>query len=154
MARPPVVTVILPTYNRCRALPGVVESVCGQSYPYWHLCISDDASTDATSQVGHQLVDTLHRSIVYGRNAMNLGEYRNVNQALAMHFSTRYVAVLQDDSRYVDPDFLAIAVQELEKSPSLSFVAGKVQGEEDMWKENLRLMGRGCPGNLGAAAAF
>ena len=102
MAKPPVVTVILPTYNRCRALPGVVESVCGQSYPYWHLCISDDASTDATSQVGHQLVDTLHRSIVYGRNAMNLGEYRNVNQALAMRFSTRYVAVLQDDSRYVE----------------------------------------------------
>ena len=44
----PVLSVILPTYNtHLYHLHRCIESVIGQRYPYWELCISDDASSDS-----------------------------------------------------------------------------------------------------------
>ncbi|MGD9888553.1 MAG: glycosyltransferase [Halothiobacillaceae bacterium] len=45
--RKPVLSVVLPTYNTSENhLISCLESVLGQSYPYWQLCIADDASTN------------------------------------------------------------------------------------------------------------
>jgi len=42
----PVISILLPTYNTPEVLlRECIESVLGQSYPYWQLCIADDAST-------------------------------------------------------------------------------------------------------------
>lgn len=43
---PPVISVVMPTYNTPEAfLHKAIESVRRQLYPYWELCIADDAST-------------------------------------------------------------------------------------------------------------
>lgn len=42
----PVISVLLPTYNTPEVLlRECIDSVLGQTYPYWQLCIADDAST-------------------------------------------------------------------------------------------------------------
>jgi GT2 family glycosyltransferase len=42
---PPVISVVMPTYNPQREwLIAAIESVRGQAYPHWQLCIADDAS--------------------------------------------------------------------------------------------------------------
>ena len=42
----PLISVLLPTYNTPEAfLKAAIESVIDQRYPYWELCIADDAST-------------------------------------------------------------------------------------------------------------
>lgn len=47
-AQKPLITVVVPTYNpTIRWLSEAVESVKQQIYPYWELCIVDDASTRA-----------------------------------------------------------------------------------------------------------
>jgi O-antigen biosynthesis protein len=47
MERKPVISVVLPTYNpRPEWLKEAIDSVVKQIYPYWELCIADDASTD------------------------------------------------------------------------------------------------------------
>jgi len=44
----PLVAVLLPTYNSpLRWLARCLDSVLGQTYPHWQLCIADDASTTA-----------------------------------------------------------------------------------------------------------
>jgi len=44
----PLISVIMPVYNTPeRFLRGAIESVQNQVYPYWELCIADDASTDS-----------------------------------------------------------------------------------------------------------
>ena len=46
-ARKPTISVVMPTYNPDpKWLMKAVESVRNQLYPYWELCIADDASTD------------------------------------------------------------------------------------------------------------
>lgn len=43
----PLVSVLMPTYNpKPEWLVEAIESVRGQLYPHWQLCIADDASTD------------------------------------------------------------------------------------------------------------
>ncbi|HIJ89328.1 MAG: glycosyltransferase [Desulfobulbaceae bacterium] len=43
----PLISVIMPTYNpNVEWLTEAIESVLKQIYPYWELCIADDASTD------------------------------------------------------------------------------------------------------------
>ena len=45
----PLVTVVIPTYNRLQFLMQAVNSVLNQSYNNWELIIADDGSTDGTS---------------------------------------------------------------------------------------------------------
>ena len=47
LAYQPLISIILPTFNsNLNFLTQAIESVKGQSYPNWQLCIADDASTD------------------------------------------------------------------------------------------------------------
>lgn len=46
-SRQPLISVLMPTYNpRPEWLIEAIESVRGQIYPHWELCIADDASSD------------------------------------------------------------------------------------------------------------
>jgi O-antigen biosynthesis protein len=45
MKETPLISIIMPTYNTPEAyLRACIESVKSQSYPYWELCVADDAS--------------------------------------------------------------------------------------------------------------
>ena len=47
LTRKPLLSVLMPVYNtNSQWLVDAIESVRGQLYPYWELCIADDASTD------------------------------------------------------------------------------------------------------------
>lgn len=47
LPRQPLISVVMPTYNANPAwLRAAIESVRGQIYPNWELCVADDASTD------------------------------------------------------------------------------------------------------------
>lgn len=51
----PVIGIIMPVYNTpCEYLEQAIESVIDQVYPYWELCIADDASTET------HVIETLH----------------------------------------------------------------------------------------------
>ncbi len=44
--RPPLISIVMPVYNTPEAhLKDAIESVLGQLYPHWELCIADDASS-------------------------------------------------------------------------------------------------------------
>jgi glycosyltransferase involved in cell wall biosynthesis len=49
--RKPLVSIIIPTYNRAQLLPAAIESVLGQGYPNTEVIIVDDGSTDDTQEV-------------------------------------------------------------------------------------------------------
>jgi len=48
---PPLVSVIIPTYNRADLLPAAIESVFGQTFSDWELIVIDDGSTDNTAEI-------------------------------------------------------------------------------------------------------
>jgi glycosyltransferase involved in cell wall biosynthesis len=140
------VTVIIPTYNRCESLPGVVESVLAQNCRDWCIRISDDCSTDATADMAKKIIQQYaDYDIQYFCNSTNLKEYMNINAALGRNFSSKYVSVLQDDSRYLDANFLRDSISLMDQYQEMNWVAGHFknnQGIVKLWNGDLRVNGR------------
>ena len=103
------VTVALPTYNRADYLREAIDSVLTQTMPDFTLVISDNASTDDTSQVVESYDDP---RIVYRRQPVNRGWIANFNAALE-GATTDYAIFLSDDD-VMRPGLLARAVAELD----------------------------------------
>lgn len=52
-----MISVIIPTYNRCRELPRAIDSVINQTMSEWELIIVDDGSQDETAAVVGKYVE-------------------------------------------------------------------------------------------------
>ena len=89
----PMVSVVIPTFNRCGFLKEAIESVMKQTYPSWELIIVDDASTDNTRSFLQDIEDVRITKIYLDKN-MGLSRARNVglNQARG-----EFIHFLDDD---------------------------------------------------------
>jgi len=47
----PLISIIIPTYNRGKYLPNTIKSIIEQNYKNWELFIVDDGSTDNTKEI-------------------------------------------------------------------------------------------------------
>ncbi|MFL5386669.1 MAG: glycosyltransferase family 2 protein [Longimicrobiaceae bacterium] len=72
----PLVTVVIPTWNRLPLLREAVASVVAQTYPAWELVVVDDGSTDGTAAWVRSLGDTRIRVVELSRCAQ-VGRLRN-----------------------------------------------------------------------------
>ncbi|MBT1445356.1 glycosyltransferase [Shewanella sp. JM162201] len=127
----PVISVVMATYNISDAyLIAAIESVVGQSYPQWELCIADDAST-----AGHvrplleQYSKKDHRIKVCFRE-QNGHISAASNSALAL-VSGDYVGLLDHDD-CLAPDALLSVVQTLNRQRS----ARVIYSDEDKIDES------------------
>src|SRR6266571_6783008 len=73
----PLISIIIPTFNREQYLREAVQSVLAQTYDRWELLIVDDGSTDGTRAYLDTLTDRRIRSV--SRNHCgNAAQVRNV----------------------------------------------------------------------------
>ena len=110
----PLVSVIITTYNRADMIVMAIESVLSQTYPNWELIIADDASTDDTFELLKYYRNDPR--IRYVRNEINLGIAANRNEAIR-HSKGMYIAMLDSDDKWIDPDKLSKQVEFMEKNP-------------------------------------
>lgn len=89
----PLVSIVIPTYNRSAFLRRAVESVVAQSYQNWELIVADDGSTDDTAGWVSGLADPRIRILPLDHSG-NPGRVRN--QALK-DARGRFVAFLDSD---------------------------------------------------------
>ena len=111
----PVVSVVIPTYNRADLVVQAVESVLGQTYRNFELIVVDDGSPDATEARLAPYRDLL----TYSRQPN-----RGVNAARNFGISIsrgRYVALLDDDDLWL-PSKLDEQVRVLERHSDAGFV--------------------------------
>jgi GT2 family glycosyltransferase len=103
--RRPVISLIVPVYNvPARYLDACIASVQAQSYPFWELCLCDDASTDeGTLAVLAQLQGTDPR-IRIRHMAANGGISAASNAAVEMS-TGEFIAMLDNDDM-LEPDAL------------------------------------------------
>ena len=107
----PLVSVIIPTYNRAELLKRAVQSVLNQTHAKLEIIIVDDASEDETPDVVRQFGDD---RIVYLRHPENLGKNAKGGQA-ARNTGIQcahgdFITFLDSDDEYL-PDKIAKQLQ-------------------------------------------
>ena len=95
----PLVSVILPCFNRAHLLSRALDSMLGQTYKNWELIIVDDASTDHTFKVVESYLEK-SPSIRYYKLEKNGGACIARNVGLE-HAKGEYISFLDSDDEYL-----------------------------------------------------
>ncbi len=135
----PVVSVIIPTYNRAALLREALDSVYAQEGVgevfEMEVIVVDDASADATPEVVRQ-----YPGVRYTRLETNQGQYAALNVGITAS-TGKYVALLDDDDLFL-PHRLKAHVPVLEDHPEVGLVYGQVMvtgdGPDTPWPDASR----------------
>ncbi len=102
----PVVSIIVPIYNREQYIARCIQSVCSQTFPDWELILSDDGSTDNTLSLCGSFAQADARIRVLNNPHGGVSAARNAGLEAA---SGQYIAFLDSDDSW-EPDFLETAI--------------------------------------------
>jgi len=136
----PLMSVIIPTYNRAGLINRALQSVLNQSYPNVEIVIVDDASTDDTERV---IAELKLPNTTYCKNKVNMGSQASRNIGIKLSRG-QYINFLDSDDELM-PQKLELQYRTfLKSSPDVGVVysycgtvddASKVENE---WCFNLQ----------------
>ena len=112
MTAVPLVSVVLPTYNRWPMLRAAVESVLAQTYKSFELIIVDDGSTDGTLR---SLSGCDAKARIIRQERKGVAAARNAGVAIA---HGKYIAFIDSDDLWL-PNKLAIQTEFMEQNPGV-----------------------------------
>lgn len=108
---PPLVSVVLPTYNRAKTIERAIQSVLNQTFTDFELIIIDDGSTDESHLILSRFGE-LENVTLMSCSRHGCSKARNIGISMARG---RYVAFQDSDDEW-NPNKLAKAVAALEQS--------------------------------------
>jgi GT2 family glycosyltransferase len=114
----PLVSVVIPTYNRAYCLRRTIESVLAQTHSHLEVLVVDDGSTDQT--------ESLVKSMAAADARVLYGSRQNSGVAAARNHGFRcargdFVALLDSDDVY-QPWKLELAVACMQRDPSVGMI--------------------------------
>lgn len=122
----PLVSIILPTYNRANLLPRAIESILSQDYQNFEIIIVDDGSTDNTIQVVKGIDD---KRIIYihleKNNGTGLAHYLGLQRSVG-----EFIGFQDADDLWL-PGKLTMQIHAFELFPQLELIFG------EYWNINL-----------------
>jgi len=94
----PLVSVCMTCFNQREYIEQALDSVLRQTYDNYEVVISDDCSTDGTSELIRKIIDQHpDRNIYYNRNADNVGVVRNSAACMGRAHGELLVLAHDDD---------------------------------------------------------
>lgn len=133
----PLVSVVMPVYNRETFVGEAIESVLNQTYPHFEFIIVDDGSTDNTPVILQEYADkdSRIRIITHDKNC-GIGCARNTAQQNA---KGKYLSIMDSDDVMV-ASRLYRQVKAMEENPHITALGGILVGLEKgynpSWDEN------------------
>lgn len=118
---PPLVSVIIPTYNRAGLLPCAIKSVYDQDYSDVEIIVVDDGSTDNTNAVLTEFYNA-HTNIIIKTLPAHPGQCSARNAGLDLARG-KYIQLLDSDDALV-PGIIKKHVDFLEAHPEIDLVYG------------------------------
>jgi len=108
----PLVSIIIPTYNRNNTLERAIKSAIGQTYQDFEIIIIDDASTESPEELVASFKDSRIKLFCHESNK-GANAARNTGIKLS---SGKYIAFLDSDDEWF-PEKLECQIKHLEKLP-------------------------------------
>ncbi|MEE3419043.1 MAG: glycosyltransferase, partial [Methanosphaera sp.] len=130
----PLVSIIMPVYNRENYISNAINSVLNQSYKNFELILIDDSSTDNTVNIINEFKDDRIRLL---KNKSNMGVSKSRNIGLK-ESKGKYIMYLDSDNDW-EPDYLKATVGAFETIPDAdALYSGQYVYEEN--KDNLKFI--------------
>ena len=121
----PLVSIVLPTWNRSHLLEGALAGILQQTYKNFEIIVADDGSTDDTPQTMARLLKKFNDPrFRFLRSEKHVGGAA-IRRMAMQEAKGEYIAS-QDDDDFWEPAFLEEQVRNLESLPheyGLSYVA-------------------------------
>ncbi len=105
----PLVSIIVPVYNRFECAQRAIESVLGQTYTNWELLIIDDCS-EVQFDLGNSIVQVQNRIEIY-RNEVNSGP--GISRQVGLDSANGDYVCFLDSDDYYHEEFLARMLKKL-----------------------------------------
>jgi len=137
----PLVSVVIPTYNRADYIAETIESVLGQTYENIEIIVIDDGSTDSTRELVERFTPRVR--YVWQENSER-GASRNHGLRLA---GGEFIAFLDSDDLWL-PDKAAEGVDFLTAHPAVGLIGTDAMQIDGEGKENRILRARGYSGQV------
>lgn len=116
---PPLVSIVLPTYNRAKFLPQAFDSIAQQTMTDWELIVVDDGSSDDTAAVVERLTPQLNHPVKYvWRTNGGPAEARNTG---IEHARGKYLAFFDSDDVWL-PHHLRDCAAALEANSDVDWI--------------------------------
>ncbi len=133
----PLVSIILPTFNRVSLLKRAVDSVLAQTINQFELIIIDDGSTDDTFPLINSYVNKHNNFRYVKQQNMKLPIALNVGIRLA---ASKFITFLGSDDEY-KPEHLEVRLKFMNSHPEVDLIHGGVEVIGDKFvkdKNNLK----------------
>jgi glycosyltransferase involved in cell wall biosynthesis len=112
----PRASIGMPVYNGEKYIEQAINSILAQTYLDFELIISDNASTDRTSEICREY-SVQDKRVHYVRNPKNLGAAPNYNRAFELSSGEYFKWADYDD--LIAPDFISKSVEVLDQNPDI-----------------------------------
>lgn len=122
MATPtPVVSIIIPLYNREEIVKETLDSVLAQTYPHWECIIVDDISTDNSLATAKEYAarDNRFKAFQRDREPKGAPTCRNIGVEIS---NGEYIAFLDSDDKYF-PNHIERRIEKI-KENNADFIYG------------------------------
>lgn len=121
LAYTPLISIIMPTYNTPPAhLRSALDSVLGQIYPHWELCVADDASTEA------HVLEILQKYAADDERIKVTARHQNGHISAAsntaLELATGEFVALLDHDDLLSPHALYMVASELNEHPDAEII--------------------------------
>ncbi|MFC4721189.1 glycosyltransferase family 2 protein [Geojedonia litorea] len=113
----PLVSIIIPTYNRSRFIGEALDSIISQTYPHWECLVIDDGSTDDSESVIMSYCEKDLR-IQYYKRPISRIKGANACRNYGLELSQGAYINWLDSDDLMHPDKLKLQIQVLENSNS------------------------------------
>lgn len=133
----PKVSVTIATHNRASLLGRALDSVFRQTYPNIEVVLLDDCSEDNTQEVITSYVKRYPNIRAFREKA---GGMIQAVQQTAQKAQGKYVAPLDDDDFWSDPEKIALQVEFLESHPEYVAVGGGIIRIDEQGRERARYL--------------
>jgi hypothetical protein len=135
---PPLVSAVVPTYNRARYLPEAIASVLAQTSEDLELIVVDDGSTDETAEVVRGFDDGRIRYIYQANQGRSAARNRGAREARG-----EFLGILDSDDCYLPGAFeahLQVFAGQVDLGMTVGGYqgideAGRLLGERRPWEE-------------------
>jgi glycosyltransferase involved in cell wall biosynthesis len=134
----PTIAVIVPTHNSARYLRVCLEAILAQHQPAHEVIVCDNASTDATVSIAHEL----------GVRVMSAGPERSAQRNAAARAASGEALLFIDSDMRLRPDVLGACVAQWRQGARIVTIPEVVVGDT-LWaraRELEKRLGEGTPG--------